>query len=548
MSDQVSNASNRSRSFANRVIRVKRPTRYDRRIHVLWRVFSEYSETSTVHGIRYLGEKRRHWSERVWWSLTVSISVLMCGWFIYQAWKKWHTSPVIISFAEDATPIASITFPTITICSDSLAKPTELNYTHIQNLLSTNQFQNLNLTTDTMQKMYSLTHFCRIQPSFLGEYMDYRNFTVDRDIVQYLRQMSTKMFNRTHDYCYLAGDQKFNCTSLFTETLTDAGLCYTFNQMSSSDIYNVEQLADDFPKVKRFFAPHLTGSGVKEELNYVTHPYRMVNAGTGLMFSMSVPINRGDSDYMCSNLLEGMIIQIHSAEEVPQFKTNFYHIPFDHDVRIAVRPNLMITSPSLIEHYSQAQRKCIAENEHTLLFFKKYTQKNCHLDTLANETVNKCGCVLFWMPRFNDTKVCTYSMEFLCVKQVSNSINGMPNANIASKCLPVCNSVTYDAEISLSKIEESALRTFVQDGYRFIKVSVLFKDQQYFASLRSELYGMLEFFAACGGILSLFMGISLLSFIEILYFATLRLTCNWHKRILAKKRKIAQINLLNSQN
>lgn len=84
------------RSFSNvarRVVKRNRVSRYGRPIHAVWKVFSEYSETSTVHGVRYLGEKRRHWSERIWWIITVSISVFLCVGFIFQAWWKWNLSP-----------------------------------------------------------------------------------------------------------------------------------------------------------------------------------------------------------------------------------------------------------------------------------------------------------------------------------------------------------------------------------------------------------------------------------------------------------------------
>ncbi|XP_031624499.1 pickpocket protein 28-like [Contarinia nasturtii] len=316
--------------------------------------------------------------------------------------------------------------------------------------------------------------------------------------------------------------------------------------MSSHEIYNVDLLADDFPKVDEFTLSYwhlkdFTVNGTLEMRN-LSYPYRMRNAGKGLELSMLVP--KTENDFLCSELLQGFKVQIHSADEVPRLKKHFYHIPFDHDVRITINPNLMMTSPSLIKNYSQKQRKCIAENEHNLSFFKKYTQRNCHLDILAIETNQICGCVLFWMPRFNSTKVCSFYQQFKCVEHVENSLY---NANLTSKCLPVCDSITYDAEISISKIELKALSKFVPEGFKIIKMSVLFKDQQYFGSLRSELYGTLDFLAACGGILSLFMGISLLSFIEIMYFATLRLTCNLHKRNLAKKRMVAQQNILNNQ-
>lgn len=102
MSDQSSKLP--SRSFGNvarRVVRIRRQSRYGRPIHAVWKVFSEYSETSTVHGVRYLGEKRRHWSERIWWIITVSLSLFLCAGFIFQAWWKLQTTPVIVTFVSN---------------------------------------------------------------------------------------------------------------------------------------------------------------------------------------------------------------------------------------------------------------------------------------------------------------------------------------------------------------------------------------------------------------------------------------------------------------
>lgn len=173
----------------------------------------------------------------------------------------------------------------------------------------------------------------------------------------------------------------------------------------------------------------------------------MRNAGTG--FEMKVKIPKMENDFLCSDLLEGFKIQIHSANEVPRLKKFFYHIPFDHDVRIAARPEIMQTSASLIENYSQKQRKCIADNENNLIFFNNYTQSNCHLDTLVFETNRICNCVLFWMPRFNSTRVCGLWSEFQCVERVENSIH---NANLTGKCLPACTSTIFDVRRSTFKI------------------------------------------------------------------------------------------------
>lgn len=72
---------------------------------------------------------------------------------------------------------------------------------------------------------------------------------------------------------------------------------------------------------------------------------------------------------------------------------------------------------------------------------------------------------------------------------------------------------------------------------------ISFKDNQFFASRRSELYGRADFLANCGGLLGLFMGFSLLSLVEMIYFSTLRLACNLRKRRARKKKRLEQLNM-----
>jgi hypothetical protein len=44
-------------------------------------------------------------SYRVWWIFVIFISLYGCGKLIFDIYKKWDQSPVIVSFAEKSTPI-----------------------------------------------------------------------------------------------------------------------------------------------------------------------------------------------------------------------------------------------------------------------------------------------------------------------------------------------------------------------------------------------------------------------------------------------------------
>ena len=57
------------------------------------------------------------------------------------------------------------------------------------------------------------------------------------------------------------------------------------------------------------------------------------------------------------------------------------------------------------------------------------------------------------------------------------------------------------------------------------KIKIYFKKNQFVALKRSELYGLTDFLSNCGGLLGLFMGFSILSIIELLYYLSFRWIC-----------------------
>jgi len=74
---------------------------------------------------------------------------------------------------------------------------------------------------------------------------------------------------------------------------------------------------------------------------------------------------------------------------------------------------------------------------------------------------------------------------------------------------------------------------FMQEypGSQMSRLSIYFKQSQFITSKRSELYGMTEFLANCGGIFGLFMGFSFLSMVEMIYHFTLRLFTNLKRMV-----------------
>lgn len=120
--------------------------KYGKPLQAVWGLFSEYANNSSIHGVRYMGEKRRPWVERLWWVIAFCFSIYGCSRLIYNVWNKWDQSPVIVSFAEKSTPVWQIPFPAVTICPETKARSEDFNYTSMYHIL--NQITYANLTND----------------------------------------------------------------------------------------------------------------------------------------------------------------------------------------------------------------------------------------------------------------------------------------------------------------------------------------------------------------------------------------------------------------
>lgn len=66
----------------------------------------------------------------------------------------------------------------------------------------------------------------------------------------------------------------------------------------------------------------------------------------------------------------------------------------------AVEPDLIKTSEA-VRRFRPEKRKCFMRNERYLRHFQQYSQPNCLLECLTNYTLQKCGCVQFFMPSKN---------------------------------------------------------------------------------------------------------------------------------------------------
>lgn len=450
-----------------------------------------------------------------------------------------------------------IPFPTVTICTDIKIRRSKFEYTEVWHALNDQLKYKSYPNTSAVEKLYVLSPVCDTLPKYLSHYLKMNNLSTalanaDERFFQLVKRYAPTLQDTLQNCSWRR--YQFNCSDLFNEVLTDDGICFSFNFLNASELYHEEFLHEHYHitrhnKSSQYWNGHIPPN-MTEEMIY---PRRVLTGNEGLRFQLIKPMR--DVDYVCSGPVQSFKIQLHSASDHPQMHRNFYRIPMEHDIVMTVDPNIMNSTDQLIQNYEKEKRQCIdaEKDQRFLLFFKKYTQRNCQLQALAYRTHKRCHCVSYGLPRQKNQKICRGTRDLLCVQHVESEtvLNIWNGSSIDFNCMPSCRSISYDAEISMSKYDQiefdNAMNKFWKGRRKNIRVSrvlITFKDEQFFASRRAEMYSKTDFIASCGGILGLFMGISILSIVEMAYFSTLRISCSLRKRRQIKKQRLKQLKIL----
>lgn len=119
----------------------------------------------------------------------------------------------------------------------------------------------------------------------------------------------------------------------------------------------------------------------------------------------------------------------------------------------------------------------------------------------------------------NGTRICQEIMDYDCLQEAAvNALNGQGYYYKKCKCLPGCNSIDY----SLTIFEER----FSENDGNTSSVSIYFADDEFNVFKRSASFGVVSLLSNVGGLLGLFLGISVMSVVEVFYYFVIRFVNN----------------------
>ncbi|XP_063708979.1 pickpocket protein 28-like [Culicoides brevitarsis] len=299
------------------------------------------------------------------------------------------------------------------------------------------------------------------------------------------------------------------CFYQFRRILLEDGLCYTFNLHSRKRIfrsnvyypldYNVTSKYCD----KRCYNPNNRTFNVKDRLD-------------GLIFNLQY-----NDEYAHTICDPKPKIYIHNPHDLPWDDAIELKMGEFKRTKFLITPVVIKTDDSLKYALTPEERGCYFPDERYLRFFRRYSWKNCEFECLTNGTIKEWNCTAYWMPQSKKIKPCS----------LHNYVWGWVDSSKKYKCncLPDCNSVKYHVkktgvdnikEVYDRKIYRSYLYEFSDE---VMDVEVSFEDSNFLAMRRHLSYSFADFLSQIGGILGCFLGISIFSLIELVYFCTVQM-------------------------
>jgi len=394
-----------------------------------------YSEVSTIHGIRYIGNENNNFFVRLSW--IVALVLCMCSLCVYtdRNFLKWNEQPM--GSTEKLRPIHELPFPTITICPNTKISKTKLDYDEIMKSFKAEQKKSLSV--EDREKFEATTQTCDGFPNRNINSSD--SLLPGQRIVEVINKTSFAI-DSVFNYC-IWKKKLFNCTDILRKVLTDKGYCFVFNMLNFDEIYNKNVIHDDFKRTSGSSSDNWDFESDYKMLSSNDYP-RRISYDSQYYFAIFMITNKSDISVQCQGTNQGFSFYFHKPNEVRN-REHSVHVDKNQDLSIMLSAESIKTSESL-RHYTPEQRHCYFQDESPLKFFKSYTKTNCELECFANFTLKMCGCVKFSMPRINNTPICNFT-KLNCMDAARAQWPGRDESYmrgmVPCKCLPSCRNIIY---------------------------------------------------------------------------------------------------------
>ncbi|XP_047503898.1 pickpocket protein 28-like [Pieris napi] len=180
---------------------------------------------------------------------------------------------------------------------------------------------------------------------------------------------------------------------------------------------------------------------------------------------------------------------------------------------------------------SPVKRKCRYTDENNIEVYPYYSYTACTVQCRKDAQLRLCNCTNFYMPNVEEHLKCNMT-GVICLYNNLNTLSVLKarwssRTGLYCDCLPSCT----EAEIS-------TVKDFESDKYNAsVAIELAFLPTERYR--RNVVRGALDLVVSTGGTGGLFLGTTILSFVELIYIILIRPFCNiyiqrykdpWHEK------------------
>ncbi|XP_017835494.1 sodium channel protein Nach [Drosophila busckii] len=455
----------------------------------LRRTWSDFCATSSIHGLKYTRDKDTNRIARFVWML-ISLVMFICGIVMaHTFYADYRRSPTRMNVESDHTPVSKLYFPPITICPEVLFNM-DKSKAFLQQLKLPQGIE----AQHVLGELHMFAGFMLDDARFganeieLMESILLHNNLSMHQFVDQLRWDCHEILHR----CRYQGEV-MDCTKLFKLSKTFFGHCCSFN------------------------------------LRQIGFNFTARAAAGGLEQGLSLILRYNDENYdSLQSYSHGFKLLIQETDAFPSAHAVCKFVGLNTEAFATIRVEETFCSPA-VKALSIAERNCVFSNEFQLRYFPEYVYPNCELNCRVTNMIKFCGCHTYFFD-YNRTseRICTFRDIPCLVDHFPDIITRQRKTQC--NCPLTCEKFDYDVQISSFALERNmpVMDDFYADLEEDDAVLHVFINSQVYRRVRVDLLSnMVNLVSNLGSAFSLFVGISMLSVVEIIYYFTVILRRNY---------------------
>ncbi len=277
---------------------------------------------------------------RIFWTIAFALSFLLSVVLIFQTFVKWQLNPVLIGFEKSASKISDVPFPAITICT--------------QHKISGQKAMKPEDSEDWNSYFYgisveALMQVCPIiknaHPWFDPSYTESANNS---------KNYTNGVFYWYMDYSsHISANWNNQQFKIYSQTLTDEGLCFNFNMLNPYEIVNDNlemqwyQRSRSGRRDSHLSRSWTVGFGYDNDARFRVYPLRMLKTGTNTGFQIKFGIQTQENGILCEEGTHEFKVVVHHPADWPLVSRKSFKVPFNTRATLNIKPKITKTDDAL---------------------------------------------------------------------------------------------------------------------------------------------------------------------------------------------------------